>query len=480
MDKSNLRIALVSLQEDAEKVPPIGLVYLATYLNQRVGLKKENILVLDKNYFNLDKEIDSFRPDIVGISAMTIDYPPAIALASKLKIKNPHQLIILGGVHVSILPESMKDCFDIGVMGEGEETLRELIELYLKKEKFDQKDLVNINGLNYFDKGNIKQTEKRKPLELDSLPLPDFTFIPSEYFKKEEIPGMGIVGTKGILFSSRGCPYRCEFCSTSRFWGKMRLHSPEYTARLAEDLVKKYNVDYISIIDDLFTLSPERVREIKKEFDKRGLLNKIKGIGCMVRANLMSDELCKAMKELKIKIINFGFESGSEKVLKYLKAGSVSVEMNKRAVVLGKKYGLNVYGSLMYGSPSENINDMKQTNEFIDFCIKHKIDNLWSFVTTPFPGTPFWQIALSRGTVSNEMDFSLLDHHISQRPLLLDKEISTEEFRNVFEEGKSKLRKLRTKLIIRFLLKNPLNAPRLVLTHPKYYLSRVVKQLFKQ
>lgn len=479
MEKNDFKIALVSLQQDAEKDPPIGLVCLATYLRDRIGLKNENIKIFDKNYYDVEKELAAFKPDMLGITAMSVDYVQAVCLAQKVKRKNKIP-IILGGVHISSLPESLKDCFDVGVIGEGEESLEELLELYLKKREFDKTDLNKIKGIVYLDRGKVKITEMRELINLDTLPLIDLNFIHKDYFKKEEIPGISKVGVRGPLISSRGCPYRCEFCATTRFWRKMRLHSPEYTAKLAEKLIKEHNINFIYILDDLFTISPTRLREIKKEFDKRGILDKIDAMACTVRANIMSDELCKAMMELKIKIINFGFESGSERILKYLKAGSVSVEMNQRAVLLGKKYGFKVYGSLMYGSPTETIEDMKKTNDFIDFCARNGASNVWSFVATPFPGTPFWNAALKKGTVSNGMDFSLLDHHITQRPLLLDDGISTDEFNEVFWEGKKKLRKLRSKLIMDFLLNNKINTIKLISQNPSYYAKRVVKQLFMQ
>ncbi len=479
MDKNKLKIALISFQQDAERLPPAGLIFLATYLKERVGLKKENIKIFDKNYFEIEKETINFDPHIIGISAMTINYQQAIDFASKMKRWKNFQILI-GGVHISTLPKSLKKCFDVGILGEGEETLKELIELYLKKEKFDKKDLKKIRSVIYKERDKINITKIRDALELDSLPFPDFKFAHPNYFRKEEIPGINSIGIKGYLFSSRGCPYRCVFCSTSRFWGKMRFHSPEYIAKLVERLIKEYNVDYIYALDDLFAISPERLKSIKNELNKKGLLNKIKGIVCAVRANLMSEELCKIMNDIKISTISFGFESGSERMLKYLKAGGSSVEMNKRAIILGKKYKFNIYGSLIYGSPTETIEDMEKTNDFIDFCIKNGALNIWSFIATPFPATPFWNTALERGKVSNNMNFDLLGFHNIQEPLLLDPEISKEEFDRVFLKGRKKLRKLRIRLIRRFLFKNFFQTINLVFKEPRYYLNRIIKQITRQ
>lgn len=474
-----MKIILISLQKDAERVPPMGLVYLATYLENKLNLSKKEIKIVDKNFFDIEKEIEKFKPDIIGIGAMTINYQEAISLASKIK-KRKNIPIIVGGVHISSLPTSLKKCFDVGVIGEGEETFSELVSLYSKKGKFEKKDLEKIKSIVYFDNNKIKTTSLREPIELDSLPLPDFKYAHPNYFKEEEIPGIVDTRISAYLISSRGCPYRCVFCSTARFWGRMRLHSPEYTARIAEKFIKDFNANHIKVLDDLFTINSERVNLIRKEFEKRNILNKIKEIQCTARANLINDKLCKSMKDIKIKLINFGFESGSERILKYLKAGSVSVEMNKKAILLCKKYGFIIYGSLMYGSPTETIEDMKKTNEFIDFCIKNKVSNVWSLVATPFPATPFWEIALKKRTVSNDIDFNLLDHHNIERPLLLEDNISLKEFQKVFFKGRKKLRKLKINLIKNFLLDNPSKALRLFIKQPTYYSTRILKQVLKQ
>ncbi|MBU0467043.1 MAG: B12-binding domain-containing radical SAM protein [Nanoarchaeota archaeon] len=479
LKREELRVILVSLQSDAERVPPVGLVYVATYLQNKLKLPKKNIRVVDRNYFDVEKEVEKFNPDVIGIGAMTINYPDAVDFASKIK-KRKDIPIILGGVHISTLPASLKKCFDVGVIGEGEETISELLSLYLKKRKFIKKDLKKIKSIVYFEGNEIRSTLLREPMKLDSLPLPDFKFAHPNYFKKIEVPGVGGTRINCYLISSRGCPYRCVFCSTSRFWGKMRLHSPEYTARIIEKNVKEFGANHIKILDDLFTISAERVNLIKRELEKRNLLDKIKEMEGTVRANLINDKLCREIKNIKLNLVNFGFESGSDKVLKYLKAGTVSVEMNKKAILLCKKYGIGVYGSLMYGSPGESIEDMEKTNRFIDFCVKNKVDNLWSFVATPFPATPFWEIALKKGKVSEDMNFKLLDHHYSGRPFLLDEKISTQEFRDVFFRGRKKLRKFKISLIKNFLIKNPSNAIKLFLKEPRYYGSRVFKQILKQ
>lgn len=479
LSKKDIKIALISLQQDAERVPPIGLVYLATYLRDRVGLVGNNVRILDKNYTDIEKELKRFSPDIIGFTSLTVDYGKVICFAKHIKQIFDIPLIV-GGVHISTLPQSLDRIFDIGVIGEGEETIPEIIELYLAKTRFSGSDLKKIKGLAFWDHERIILTPAREPVECDTLPIPDFTFVNRNYFKKEAIPTINGVGIKAYLVSARGCPYRCAFCSTSHFWGKMRTHSPDFIARTVQKFIEDFNSDYLVVLDDLFAVNLQRLREIKKAFDKYGILDKIKATECTARTNLIDDKLCETLKELKVKTLNFGFESGSDRILEYLKQNSVDVETNKRAIILCQKYDFNIYGSLMYGSPGETIEDLKKTNKFIDFAIEHGAKYIWSFVATPFPATPFWDVALQRGKVGNNMDWNLLSLHNIENPLLLDDVINKEEFKKFFFEGRKKLRKLKIKMIKQFFKQNPTVLLKMILTEPGYYTTRAIKQLFKQ
>lgn len=477
MNKNNTKIALISFQQDADRVPPIGLVYIATCLKRKIGVK--NIKIFDKNYHDIEKNVEEYKPDLIGIGAMTINYADALRFAKRFK-KNHPTPIIIGGVHISTLPESFEPCFDVGVIGEGEQTFSELVNLYLKKEKLVAKDLKKVKGIIFLNKGNLIKNPIRQLIKLDSLPFPDFDFVEKDYFKPREIPGISKLKIKFYISTSRGCPYKCVFCSTSRFWKKVRLHSPGYVAKFLKNAIEKYNATYFVITDDLFTVSAQRLKDLKEEFKRQGILNKIEGIECQPRTNLINDELCQLMKDLKVKIVNFGFESGSERILHWLKAGSVTTEMNRNAILLCQKYGFNVYGSLMFGSPGEKIEDIKKTLSFIDFAVKNGARYIWSFISTPFPGTPFWDIALKRGKVSKHMNWGLLSHHNLEYPLLLDEDIDKNEFKELFLKGRKKLRKLRFKMIYLFIVKNPMIILKLLISEPAYYLKRFIRQVYKQ
>jgi anaerobic magnesium-protoporphyrin IX monomethyl ester cyclase len=479
----NLKVALVSVQSDAERVPPIGLVYLATYLRDVTGLKSENIRIFDQNYTEgIEAEIEEFAPSLIGFSTMAVTYGKTAQLARRLRPKCAVPFI-LGGVHISTMPMSLDPMFDVAVLGEGELTLHELIQAFLQHQGLPKEQLADIKGLAYFDQPNQPpQLTAPRPLicNLDELPIPDFRFACRDYFTKDEIPAIAGVGIRAYVFSSRGCPYRCTFCSTAKFWDRIRYHSPDYTARLVKHFIDEFGSDYLKIEDDLFTVSAKRLREMRAAFVRHGILDHLKAVECHPRANLINEELCEAMRDLKIKVANLGFESGSDRILKSLKVGTASVEQNKKVIQLCNQYGIYVYGSLMYGVPGETLADMEKTNDFIDFCIENGARYIWSFVATPFPDTPFWEEAVKRGKVSNQMDWEKIDLHNTTAPLLLDDGIDLDEFRRVFMKGRRKLRKLKARMILQFLMHHPIYAMWRTLTQPKRYLSVMHKWFFKQ
>ena len=433
-----MKLALVSVFEDMG-APPMGLVYIATYLKKYANF--ENTKIIDANVHDIWYELKKFKPDLIGISSMTVAYNKAIDLAKKIK-QDPELSdipILIGGVHISTLPDSLGKEFDIGVIGEGEETTLELIQLYEKYGEFENNKLSEINGIAYHDNGNVIKTEKRELITpLDRMPIPDRSFLDPSYFELQDVFFTNKPGREAHILTTRGCPYKCVFCSTTMFWQKVRAHSVEHVYNEVTELIDKYNVDSIQIWDDLFTYNKKRLREIAKLFKENGITEKVQ-FSCQPRANLVDVELCEILKEINIRTVSFGFESGSERNLHYLKKGSVSVEQNKNAARICKDHGFKVIGSLMFGSPGETIDDMRQTLDLIDDMKEAGADLMWAFVTTPFPGTEIWEIAKNKGVVSDNMDWDVLNHSNVNNPLVLDPSVGKEEFGKIFEEAKQKI-----------------------------------------
>ncbi len=427
-----MKIGLVYLNHNDGNVYPIGLLSLAAMLRQRQP--QHTVDIIDANFDDpFQKAIDPSY-DIIGISAMTIEYEKASLLAQHIK-KHSSTPVILGGVHISTLPQSFRPCFDLGIVGEGEITFCDVIAHFASTGTLDPKHLSHIKGLVFFDGDKITTTHPRELIDtLDKIPKLDYSLLHPGYFRKRGMLIWSATGKQGIVLSSRGCPYKCVFCSTTQFWNKVRYFSIERSIEEISDLVDHYGADHIQIFDDLFTINRHRLRQFAAEFRRRELHNKV-SLSCQSRTNLIDDELCEILLSLNVKIVSFGFESGNERMLNYLKCDSTSVAQNKKAIATCAKYGLKVFGSVIFGSPTETLAEMQDTLDFLKQARRLGATSIWGFVMTPFPATQVWNVAKSRGKVCDNMNFDLLTHQSAENPMLLEPAISLAQFSAVMKKA---------------------------------------------
>src|SRR3989344_2338297 len=384
-----LLINAINTQRRVEtNYPPLNLAYLISYVRSRI--KNQDIIfkIISNDY---KPEIESFAPDIVGISSVTQNYPIAIDIASFCRKKG--MPVFIGGVHISTLPSSFDKCFDFGVIGEGEETFFEIVRLFLEKGIFSKAELFNINGLVFLDNNSkLVFTNPRRLIEkIDSIPFPAREYLNLD---KNDL----------FMLSSRGCPYNCYFCSSSSFWKQVRFNSADYVIKEIKQLIKAYNPAHINFYDDLFIADKKRLIEITKRIEKLGI-NKRVSFNITARANLINKETVTFLKRMNVHSVNMGLESGSEKILKYLKGSNMSVKDNIRAISLLTKAGIRVSGSFVIGAPIDTVETIMETYDFI------KSQNMASFAVytlTPYPKTMAWEYALKNNLVSEHMDFSRL------------------------------------------------------------------------
>lgn len=433
-----MKLGLVSLR-DSNSFPPGSLVYIATYLKEHIP--STSVKIIDITFDDVYHRLTSGNFDLIGISAMTIDYGKAVNLAKKVKQESSIPIVI-GGVHISLLPSSLERCFDVAVMGEGEQTMLELLELFARTGQFRAQDLESIAGLAFFNEDELVMTEPRAPIEpLHQIPVPDWSLVNPGYFRRRPMIRWGEFGVSGLLLTSRGCPYDCIFCSSKRMWGKMRFHSPEWVVEATKDLALNHHVSHITIWDDLFSIDKVRLGSIAESLQRQGRWVERVRFACQARASLMDDEMCEILKSMNVRSICFGIESGSERVLKSLKTGRVSVEDNARALELCAKYGIESQVSVIFGSPGEKLEDMQETLRFLDFAIEQGTTHIQTFVMTPYPETEIWEIAERRGRVKDQVDWECLSL-FSGQPLLLDDDVSMTDFQAVLSQSRAKARRV--------------------------------------
>lgn len=365
--------------------PSLGLAYIASYLRKRFPRIKIKIICR-----RVEQEIKIFKPDLLGISSVTQNYNLAKDYA---KIGKKYGLpVIIGGTHISSLPSTLSTDMDIAVLGEGEETIAEII----KKFYTDDRGIdacKEVDGIAYRGNGEIRFTPRRPEINpLDTIPFPARDLLP--------IPKRGIVH----LVSSRGCPYRCRFCVSSHLWDKLRFFSAEYVVEEIKRVVADYAPITIGFYDDLFIASRNRLVEIIDHLGKRGYHEEIEFV-LNGRSNMIDDETATLLKKMNVVAVNIGLESGSDKILAFLKGDSVSIETNIKAVETLHRHGINVHGTFIIGCPGETEEDIRKTEAFIR---KSKLSSFEVYLLTPYPGTPIWSLAEEKGLVSNDMNWSRL------------------------------------------------------------------------
>lgn len=394
------RLTLVNISRGfATGIIPLGLTSISAYLKKYGGYG--NICLLDSNWQDIYKE---FKPtDIVGIGSVTQDIKKAIHFAEfvKSKYKIP---IVLGGVHISTY-RKLPEPFDIGVIGEGEDTMLELMQLA----EFSKENLRKINGICFNESGKTVFTAPRDPITpLDRVPMPDRDIANLEFYlkKRQIIPYHR--GRSLTMISSRGCPFTCAFCSTKVHWKKFRAFSADRVIEEIELLIGKYKAEIIHIFDDLFIADKNRFSAIHSKIIARGLNKKVKFM-CLVRSDMLDEATIKMLKEMNVVITGIGMESGCENVLAYLKKRTTTIQKNRNAIALSNKYGLPTMGSFMVGNPNETEHDLLKTLEFIRSYRYSPFLVPLSYISTPFPGTEFWNFAKARGLNVEDFDQFAMD-----------------------------------------------------------------------
>ncbi|MFQ5963095.1 MAG: B12-binding domain-containing radical SAM protein [Candidatus Scalinduaceae bacterium] len=376
--------------------PPLALCSLAA-VTREVGYET---IIIDSQVENLNHEdslnrIEAFSPQVVGITSTTSTFLSAAELASMIKRSNSDTVVVAGGVHISALPrESLlnhKD-IDIAVLGEGEETIIELMDV-LK----DGRDLREVKGIVCRNSEEITFTEDRLLIkDLDSLPLPAWDLLPN-FPDAYNVQAQSVANFPSTsVCTSTGCTGKCTFCDRRIFGSKIRAHSAEYVIKMIKDLYYNYGVRDIQFEDDNFMLLRTRLLkmcEMLKE-EKMDIT-----WSCQARVDMVKLETLRKMKETGCWMILYGVESGSKKVLDLMKKG-ISKEKIEKAVDITHKARIMCKGFFITGFLNEDKNTLRETYDFIE---KTKLDDISLHYYTPFPGSKAYEMAHKHGTVKGDI-----------------------------------------------------------------------------
>ena len=374
--------------------PPLGLGYIASYLNMRGHICK----IIDGQVNNdspkvFMNKILNENPDVVGLTGYTRNRFNVLRLVDLLKNANPKLVTVLGGPHFGQTAEELlrkKKTVDYVINGEGERSLFFLLD-YLQGKKCAEE----VDGLVYRQNGRVMSNPSKR-LTYDEIPDIDWSLFELEQYS---------VSTRGVPFkgkvisigSSRGCPNQCIFCSNQACWGsKLILMPPKRIVDQIEFLNKKYGYTFFNFIDDTFTMSKKHVYAFCDELVSRNLNITW---AALARIHTVDLDLLKKMKASGCVKVAYGIESGSENVLKTIKK-RIDLKDAIETIRISAELDFYVIAFFMYSHPGETLKDFKKTIK-----LAREIDLLSKRVTATlslskiFPGTELELIAQKEGLI---------------------------------------------------------------------------------
>ena len=351
--------------KNREIKPPLGLLYLASAL-ESIGIE---VTIIDAEPDILTneiilKEIVASEPHFVGVTSTTPEFHIATDLIRRVKRYNPDIITMMGGAHVSAIPqETLKDCPDIDyvVVGEGEESIKRIV-----REKPKERIIIS-----------------ESVPDLSMLSLPARHLLDYERYRSTE-PGKGLIKTDSME-TSRGCPSRCTFCY--HMHAKVRFRDPIKVVDEIEKSHRETGAVLFNFFDDTFTLKKDRAIAICDEIIKRDLNLTFY---CFTRADTLSKELLEKMKQAGFIRMTMGIESGNQEMLNRYNKGT-KLDQYERAYRWMTELGLETRGSFILGGPFETHQTIQDS---IKFAKRLPLYRAGVNILTPYPGTKLYDTAM--------------------------------------------------------------------------------------
>lgn len=362
--------------------------------NQRSVSYHRYINIIKDDSYPVWKEVEetlkSYKPDIIGISLLSVEVASAYKISQICKQYNEKCYVVWGGLHPTFLPE---DCLknkevDFVIRGEGEYSMLELCQVLEKGGSVSK-----IKGLSFKNNGEMVHNPIREAIpNLDDIPHParDSVLYPESFDFR----------SLGSMIISRGCPFRCTFCSSRNFWDKkVRFRSPENVINEINMLKSRYGTSYVMFWDDSFTIHGSIIKKYcDKIIDSKLKIN----WKTATRADLLDEGLLKLMKTAGCSKLEIGVESGSERIKKMI-FKDVTNDQIKRAFSLLNKNGIGSGAFFMAGFPEETIDDLEQT-----FKLMKELDaNEIAFnIFDPMPGSTEYEKCMKLGLIPPNPDWN--------------------------------------------------------------------------
>lgn len=383
-----MRVTMLNPKVEDVTTMPLGILYCASTL-ERDG---HTLHAFDPLPTVADEKVIqtvlATEPGLVGITATTAQMGRALAFVKLIKEMNPSILTVFGGYHTTAHPlEVLREgAVDFVIRNEGELTMSELADKLERKKA----DLGEVDGLGYKKDGQLKMNRPRKLIEnLDLLPHPARHLLPMDWYMQPPGKIRGYWLQKSCtMMASRGCPYFCTFCGSNTVFGRVpRYRSAENVIEEIKLLQEQYKVQGVWFADDEFTINEKWC----KEFSDKLAAERLDFVwSCQARVNHGDMELLRAMNTSGCVQIDYGVESGSQKVLNALRKGTTP-QMIREKFKMTREAGIRTGASHIIGGPGETWEDLQMTYDQVRDI---KPDFADFYFLTPLPGSEFYDQAV--------------------------------------------------------------------------------------
>ncbi len=438
---------------------PLGLEYLKSYAGDEADIEifdmlgiywniykeiegNSNLMKIGGDIKDLFSKIEQGKPDVIGITSMFLTEKELLLnLTKAIKTNYPQIKIIVGGPHPSCLGKELLNInpyIDILVIGEGEETLKELI-----RKKFE--NLPGIQGIIFKDKrsGKIIETDGRCPVDINSIPFPARDAVPYKNYnktvkysalrtrlgQKTALSLMNLISNTPIddlmdklvnplmkkfghtpnsfpsaaILTSRSCPNRCTFCAIRRVWSDIyRMRSAEDVINEIKLLVEKYHIRHLAIQDDNFTVSKDRTIKICKAIiESKFNITMEASSGIYIPS--LDEEVLTWLKKAGLNFMYLGVESGSQNTLTNIIKKRLDLKKVDEVIDIARAIGIKTGGYFIIGFPGETLSDMKAT---IDYALNSKLDMTRLYLLQPFPGSEMYETCVKNGYLTSDYDYA--------------------------------------------------------------------------
>lgn len=398
--------------------PPLGLAYIAANLR----LHGHSVRIFDcltQDYEHettysdggigygaspeaLIEEMESFAPDLVGISCIfTISSQISIDVAKVIKERFPQTPIVFGGTHATVNSHSMAAVpgVDYVVRGEGEDAVVQLAD-HLAGDR----DICEVSGLTYRVAGEIKENKQQFIQDLDKLPRPARDLLDMEtYFSIGRMQGMSPGMRKRItpMITSRGCPAQCIFCAIHAVWGrKFRAHSAAYVIEEISELRDKWGVEHLLFEDDNLTFDKDRAVSIFQgllDTDIHMTWDTPNGVALW----RLDEKVIRLMKQTGCQLMSVAIESGDQETLYNIIKKPLNLKKAEKVILAARDIKLRTSAFFVVGFPGETMERIKKS---LDYAVSIPTDSIALMIATPYVGTRLYEQCKENGYLVEDFD----------------------------------------------------------------------------